>query len=272
MNGKPHISLFPPRFWLRFSHRRWNDSCRLIINMISENARFYFNTMEGKAMKGLLSVVRCSLVAVLMMSFLLSFTSCSKKEDVKEPAKGEQKQDVKGNATLENLKAGFASEVKHASWYDVFAKQALKEGMSGVAVVFRALSQSEKVHADNIANLLKARGVDPVAPAIEPPPLGKTTQYLKSAASSERVESESMYPAFIKTANDEKDSVAAQLFTQTLGADERHGRLLKKVMEEGLSISKPSYMMCPRCGYIVGSEKDEECRVCKAKKETFKKL
>jgi rubrerythrin len=263
---------FAPHFWLIISHRRWNDSCSLIIHMISENASLCFNTTEGKAMKGLLSVVRCSLVVVLIMPLLISSNGCSKKEDVKEQAKREQKQDVKGSATLENLKSGYASEVKHASWYEVFAKQAQKENMSGVAVVFRALSQSEKVHADNLANLLKARGVDPVAPVIEPPPPGKTNQYLKSAASSERVETESMYPAFIKTANDEKDSVAAQLFTQTLGADERHGRLLKKVMEEGLTISKLPYMMCPRCGYIVGSEKDEECRVCKAKKETFKKL
>ena len=81
-----------------------------------------------------------------------------------------------------------------------------------------------------------------------------------------------MYPAFIKTANDEKDSVAAQLFTQTLGADERHGRLLKKVMDEGSSISSLPTVICPKCGYIIGSEKDEECRVCKAKKETFRKL
>jgi len=211
-------------------------------------------------MKGLLIVIRFSLAVALIVPLLVSFDGCSKKEEPKQ------------QATIENLKLGYSSEVKRALWYEAFAKQAQKENLGEVAVMFRALAQSERVHTDNMATLLKAKGVEPVAPAVEAPPAGKTAQYLKLALSSESVETESMYPAFVQKAELEQDSVAAQMFKQTLEADARHGRLLKRAMEQETNISKLPYMMCPKCGYIIGSDKDEECRVCKAKKETFKKL
>jgi rubrerythrin len=263
---------FASHFSLIISHRRWNDSCSPIIYMILEVVPFFINTTEGNAMKGLLSVVRFSLVVVLIVPLLISFNGCSKKEEPKEQAKVEQKRMGKATATNENLKLGYSSELKHASWYETFAKQAQKEHKVEVAAMFRALSQSEKLHADNLENLLKARGVEPVAPIVEAPHAGTTKQYLKSAASSEGVETESMYPAFIQKAKDEQDSVATELFTQTLKADERHGRLVKKAMDSETGISTLPYMMCPKCGYIKGSDKDTECRVCKAKIETFKKL
>ena len=241
-------------------------------HMISEDVRSYINTTEGKAMKGLLLVLRFSLVVVLVMPLLVSFNGCSKKEEPKGQAKVEQKHEGKATATIENLKMAYSSEVKHSSWYDTFAKQAQKENLVEVAIMFRALSQSEKVHADNMASFLKARGVEAVAPTVEAPAAGKTKQYLKSALSSEGVETESMYPAFAQKAELEQDSLAAQLFKQTLEADARHGRLIKRAMDQETNISHLPYMMCPKCGYIIGSEKDEECRVCKAKKETFKKL
>jgi rubrerythrin len=229
-------------------------------------------TTEGKAMKSLLLFLRSSLIAVVTMLLVVSFNGCSKKEEPKQDGKVEQKLDGKSTATIENLKLGYASEVKHTSWYDAFAKQAQKENLVEVAAMFRALSQSEKLHADNLGNLLKAKGVEPVAPTVDAPPVGKTKQYLKLALSSEGVETESMYPAFVQKADLEQDSVAARLFKQTLDADARHGRLLKKAIEQETNISSLPYMMCPKCGYIKGSDKDTECRVCKTKIELFKKL
>jgi rubrerythrin len=233
---------------------------------------FLDNTSEGNAMKSLLSFLRLSLIGVLTASLLFSFNGCSKKEEPKTQAKVEQKQDGKTTATIENLKLGYSSEVKHTAWYEAFAKQAQKENLVEVAAMFRALSQSEKLHAENLANLLKAKGVEAVAPTVEAPPVGKTKQYLKLAFSSEGVETESMYPAFVQKAELEQDSVAALLFKQTLEADARHGRLLKKAMDSESGISTLPYMMCPKCGYIRGSDKDTECRVCKTKIESFKKL
>lgn len=223
-------------------------------------------------MKGFLNILRFSLAVAVIASMSLAMIGCSKSDESKQAPKVEQKQEGKGSATIENLKLAYSSEVKHAAWYEAFGKQAQKENLGEVAVMFRALAQSEKLHADNMAGILKAKGVEPVATTPDAPPAGKTKQYLKLSSSSENVEAESMYPAFIKTAKDEMDSVTAQLFTQTLAADERHGRLLKKAMESETSISSLPYMMCPKCGYIKGSDKDTECRVCKAKVETFKKL
>ena len=124
----------------------------------------------------------------------------------------------------------------------------------------------------NMAKFLKAKGVEVTAPTVEAPPAGRTKQYLKQALSSEGVETESMYPGYAKQAENVGDTLLARMYDQTKEADLRHGRLLKRAMEQESNISKLPYMMCPNCGYIIGSEKDEECRVCKAKKETFKKI
>jgi rubrerythrin len=230
------------------------------------------NTMEENAMKGFWSAVRFSVAVAVIASQVSLMSGCSKNEQPKGEAKVEQKQDGKTTATIENLKLAYSSEVKHAAWYEAYAKQAQKENLGEVAVMFRAIAQSEKLHADNMGTLLKSRGVEPAPATIESPPAGKTKQYLKAAASSEGVEAESMYPAFVTAANNEKDSVASELFTQTLGADQRHGRLLKKALESETSISSLPYMMCPKCGYIKGSDKDTECRICKTKITAFKKL
>jgi rubrerythrin len=261
----PHFSLINPL-------GTWNDSCTAYFHAIRGKTHFHNKSSEGIAMRGILFVLRFSLVVTVLVSLCLAINGCSKSDESKQVAKVEQKQEGKASATVENLKLAYSSEVKHAAWYEAFAKQAQKENLGEVAVMFRALSQSEKLHADNMAGLLKAKGVEPVAATPDAPPAGKTKQYLKLSSSSEGVEAESMYPPFIKAAKDEMDSVAAQLFTQTLAADERHGRLLKKAMESETSISSLPYMMCPKCGYIKGSDKDTECRVCKAKVETFKKL
>jgi rubrerythrin len=230
------------------------------------------NTMEENAMKGLWPAVRFSVVVAVIASQVISFSGCSKKEEPKGEAKVAQKLDGQTPATIENLKLAYTSEVKHASWYEAFAKQAQKENLGEIAVMFRAIAQSEKVHADNMAAALKAKGAEMPASTVENPPAGKTKQYLKLASSSEGVETESMYPAFAQKAEIEADSATAQMFRQTMEADARHGRLLKRAMEQETNISRLPYMMCPKCGYIIGSEKDEECRVCKAKKETFKKI
>jgi rubrerythrin len=230
------------------------------------------NSREGIAMKGFFIVLRCSLAVALIASPGVWMTGCSKSDEQKQEAKVEQKGEAKATATMENLKLAYTSELKHAAWYEAYARQAQKEGLAEVAAMFRALSQSEKLHADNMGSLLKARGVEPAAATIQDPPAGKTRQYLKAASSNEGVEAESMYPPFVKAANDEKDSAAAELFTETLGADQRHGRLLKKAIESEVSISALPYMMCPKCGYIKGSDRDTECRVCKTKIDAFKKL
>jgi rubrerythrin len=208
-------------------------------------------------------------VIALMLPLLFWLSACQKKEEAKQqPAATQTGPKL---ATIDNLQMVYGAEVKRVLWYDRFAKQAMKENFGDIAVLFRALSRSEKVHADNAASLLKSKGVEPIAPVIDSIPPGKAKQYLKLSVSNENVEA-NLHNSFIVKAQEEQFTEAADWFKKALDADARHERLLKKAIERETNFAHLPYLMCPQCGYIVGSDKLDECPVCKTKKEKFQKI
>jgi rubrerythrin len=219
-------------------------------------------------MKGFERFLQFSLVLALMFSFSILSTGCQKKEEAKEPKAETTTQKL---VTIDNLQAAYASETKHSLWYDRFAKQALRENLGDIAVLFRALSRSEKIHAEGAAKLLKSKGIEPVLASIDSIVPGKAKQYLKLSLSNENIE-QNNYAADTLKAQEEKYVEAADWFKKALGADARHGRLLKKALEQETNFARLPYLMCPECGYIVGSDKMEECPICKTPKDKFVKI
>jgi rubrerythrin len=207
-------------------------------------------------------------LSLLVVALVLH--GCGKKEG--EEAKPETAQSAgAAPATIENLKTAFAAEAKRVDWYEKFAKQAQKENLGDVAVLFNALARSEKVHAERTAALLKSKGVDPGTPVIEAVPAGKARQYLKLALSNENIE-EGTWTGFQAKATEEQFAEAAEHFRRSAEADARHGRLLKRAIEQETNFARLPYMMCLECGYIVGSDKIDSCVVCKTPKEKFQKI
>ncbi len=200
-----------------------------------------------------------AVVSILVVALLVG--GCQKKEEQVQPPV----------ATIENLKAAYALEVKRANWYEQFSKQAQKENLGDIAVLFRALARSEQVHAERAAKLLRSKGIEPSTPTIESIVPGKARQYLKRSLSEENLE-QGLYAMDTTKALEESFTEAADWFKQALDADARHIRLLKKAIELETNFARLPYLMCPECGYIVGSDKIEECQVCKAPKDKFQKI
>ncbi|MCX6133904.1 MAG: rubrerythrin family protein [Ignavibacteriales bacterium] len=207
-------------------------------------------------------------VITLALPMLLWQSGCQKKEESKQP---EPTQGTQKLATIENLQRAYGGELKRSLWYDRFAKQAMKENLGDIAVLFRALGRSEKVHAEAAAKLLRSKGVEPIVPSIDSIAPGKAKQYLKLSLSNENLE-QNLYASDTTVAQSEHFTEAAEWFRRALEADARHGRLLKKAIEQETNFARLPYMMCPECGYIVGSDKYEECPVCKTKKDKFQKI
>ena len=224
--------------------------------------------MERYIMKAPARFLHFVFVIALTVPMMLWFSACQKKEEAKQPGTSQTGQKL---ATIDNLQTAYGAELKRSLWYDRFAKQAMKENLGDIAVLFRALSRSEKVHAEAEAKLLRSKGVEPVAPAIDSIPPGKAKQYLKLSLSNENLE-QNLYAADTAKAQEEHFTEAAEWFRRALEADARHGRLLKKAIEQETNFARLPYMMCPECGYIVGSDKLEECPVCKTKKDKFQKI
>jgi rubrerythrin len=222
-------------------------------------------------MKAPARFLQFAIVITLSTVLVLSFSACQKKEESKQVGQAAPTQSGQKLVTIDNLQTAYAAESKRSLWYDRFSRQAMKENLGDIAVLFRALSRSEKVHAEAAARLLRGKGVEPTVPTIDSIVPGKAKQYLKLALSNENLE-QNIYAADTAKAREEQFTEAAEWFRRALNADARHGRLLKKAIEQETNFARLPYEMCPECGYIVGSDKLEECPVCKTKKDKFQKI
>jgi len=204
------------------------------------------------------------LLALFVLLGVFSNMGCKKKEP--------EKKETKPEVTIENLQIAYSKSFNYSQMYSSFIKQADKENYKNVASLYRALTRSEEIHANKHAELLRKLGVEPAIPKQENIVVGKTMQTLKMAISTEEIEIQSMYPNLIRTAELEKFSEAFEQFRLIKDVDTQHYELLKDAHDRAGKIPKTPYYICTECGYILTSDKTEECPICKAKKEKFEKI
>ena len=213
-------------------------------------------------MKAYTHILTLFLVLLMTLPPILT-VGCQKKEEAKE---------AQQLISYENLQTAYGVALKRALWYTRFAKQADKEGLTNVAHLFRTVSRSEEIRAAIHAQLLKSKGQEPKAPQIDSISPGKARQYLKLSVGNESVEVESLYPPMIRTAEAEKFTEAVEQFNRDLEGSKRHWELLKWAADRGGDIPRAKLFLCRECGYIVTSEKTEECPACHAKKDKFERI
>lgn len=204
-----------------------------------------------------------SLLALCFVAGIVLVLSGCKKE---EPAPVTQK------VTVDNLQTAYGAALKRVTWYSRFIAKAEKERLPNVANLFRAVVRSEQIRMANHAKLLKSFGVDPQPPVIDSIAVGTTVQALKMASSTEAIQAESMYPNLLRTAILEEVADAVDQFKQGRDVDTRHNELFKEAEGRMGNIPKVKYLICPQCGYILTSEKTEECPVCHTKNDKFEKI
>jgi rubrerythrin len=199
-----------------------------------------------------------------VLFFLAFFFGCQKAEEPKQAAKPV--------VTTDNLQTAYGKEARRAKMYSLFVKQAEKERNRNMAGLYRAITRSEEIHARNHSDLLKTLGAEPVSQPEEPIVVGTIPQTLKMALSSEELEYDAMYPNLIRSANAEKCTLASVQFARTRDADARHGELVREAANTDGKIPAVKYFVCPECGYVITSDKTEECPVCQTKKGLFEKI
>ena len=164
-------------------------------------------------------------------------------------------------STEDNLKNAFAGESQANRKYLAFAKKAEEEGFKQVAKLFRAAADAETVHALNHFRVLKG--------------VKTTEENLKEAIKGETHEFEEMYPKMITEAEKEGNQAAKISFSGANAAEKVHAELYKKALEsvkKGKDLEGKDIYVCQICGHTTGGEVPDECPVCKAKKEKFKKI
>lgn len=161
----------------------------------------------------------------------------------------------------EGLKEAFAGESQANRTYLAFAERADKDGFVQVAKLFRAAAAAETVHAHN-----HLRALDGIKSTIE---------NLKAAVEGEHHEFNSMYPEFIKAAQDEGNKAAERTFNFANEVEKIHHKLYEKAVESvegGKDLEAQDIHVCPVCGYTVEGDIPDKCPVCGALKKAFKKI
>jgi rubrerythrin len=157
-----------------------------------------------------------------------------------------------------NLQEAFAGESQANRKYLAFSKKAEAEGYKQIAKLFRAAAEAETVHANS--HLREMSGIK------------STRENLMAAISGESFEFQKMYPKMIADAESEGIKGALRSFKYANEVEKVHAELYKTALDNIGSNAEVDYYVCQVCGHTVEGEPPDECPVCKAKKQSFKKV
>lgn len=160
--------------------------------------------------------------------------------------------------TEKNLQDAFAGESQANRKYLAFAKKAETEGYKQIAKLFRAAAEAETIHAHN--HLIEMKGIK------------STKENLEHAINGESYEFQKMYPKMIEDAKAEGNKAAEKSFTFANEVEKIHAELYKKALENIGKNPEVDYYVCQVCGNTVENEPPDECPICGAKKQAFKKI
>ncbi len=160
--------------------------------------------------------------------------------------------------TKNNLQDAFAGESQAHMKYQIFSREAEKEGLPQVARLFAGIAYAELVHARN--HLKELGGI------------GKSEANLQGAYEGEKFEVEEMYPAYQAVAELQEEKGAVRSTHYALEAEKIHMDYYAKARTavlEGKDLELDVLQICDVCGYTAEGEAPDNCPVCKAKKDHF---
>lgn len=158
-----------------------------------------------------------------------------------------------------SLKTAFSAESSAHVRNLAFARQADKDGYPQVAVLFRAVAEAEKVHANEYLKYLE--GV-----------IGSTEENLQTAFENEIKAKQDIYPPMIEEAIALKREDVSWSFIRSRDVEGRHANLYKTALGALASERDITYHVCEVCGYIFDGALPDNCPVCQTKKKHFKEV
>ena len=162
--------------------------------------------------------------------------------------------------TKENVYAAFIGEAKAYFRLLAYAEKAEEEAVPQIALLFRAIAESERVHATRHLNLVKDILVK------------DTDTNLEKSFQREKSISENEYPEFIKVAEEDGEKAAALVFSQARDAEIFHAKLYERAIYHVIRDETKAYHVCQVCGYVTDKKIPDNCPICGMPKEKFKTI
>jgi rubrerythrin len=160
---------------------------------------------------------------------------------------------------LEDLTKVFAEESKAHVRNLAFARKADQEELPQIGKLFRAVAEAERVHAAEYIKYFEGM-------------IGDTEENLQASFEEEIKDNTENYPPLIKRALELDREDVAGSFSRAKDVEERHAELYKDALNAMMSDEESEYHVCQVCGYVFNRELPDECPVCRATKDNFKKI
>ncbi|HPO11799.1 MAG TPA: rubrerythrin family protein [Candidatus Hydrogenedentes bacterium] len=166
-------------------------------------------------------------------------------------------------STLDNLQAAFNGESNAKAKYEAFAIKADEEGYKQVASLFRAAAHAEGIHAASHGKVITDMGATPKAD-VGKPEVKSTKENLEAALKGESYERDTMYPAFIKQAEADKNQKASRTFNWAISAETEHAKLYQEALGnlDAWKAGPKEFIVCQKCGYTTAKTDIKQCPVC----------
>lgn len=160
-----------------------------------------------------------------------------------------------GEKTRQHLYDAYTGESKAAVRLKAFARKAEEEDYPAIAKLFRAVAESESIHAYNNLRLLRE--------------IKDTETNLEEALASEQKIAQVSYDSFIADAEAEDEKAAATMFAYARDVEERHIKLYEGALQHLVAEKVPNYYVCSVCGYVADDVIPERCPICGAPEDKF---
>jgi rubrerythrin len=180
----------------------------------------------------------------------------------------------KPNKSVSNLETAYIREKTAEEKYLKYAQKAREDNFPKLAIMISAISKAEDIHKENHKKaLVKLKG-NYSSSQTDKYVVKSTFENLQEAYKTETYEYEEMYPAFIKSANDEKVPEAVETFTWARQVEKQHqgyyGIGLTTLGIKSERSLPEAWYVCPKCGgtYAVADVKNT-CYFDPTPKEQF---
>jgi rubrerythrin len=223
--------------------------------------------------KSSIVMVFVAIASIVVFQSFISYTG-SKAELNKNSSLPAAVADAK-TITFQNLQDAFKGESNASAKYEAYSKKAEQEGYHEIAMLFKAASASEKIHANNHKAVLGESGQN--VPEIKPEFTVKSTkENLKDAITGEGYEVNTMYPEFMTNANTASNQYALVSLNYAYKTEQKHKVFYEKALaalEANTVKSLPAvYFVCPTCGNTYDAAAPKRCGISMTGGEKFIKI
>ncbi|WP_373550020.1 rubrerythrin family protein [Haliscomenobacter sp.] len=176
---------------------------------------------------------------------------------------------------MQNMQDAFKGETTASAKYTAYSKKAEAEGYHEIALLFKAASISENIHANNHQAVLEAAGQE-VAAVTPEFTVRATAENLKDAIAGESYEISTMYPEFLKNAQTAGNQLSLLSLNYAYKTEQKHKPLYEKALAALQSKTVNSlptvYYVCSTCGNTYDATAPKRCGISMTSSEKFIKI